>query len=308
MGKSSYQIAQEYAARGWAPIPIPTRQKSPTAVGWNSLRLSAPEQLLEHFGSDPLNIGILLGEPSSNLVDIDIDVHEALPFADAFLPNSAVFGRSGKRDSHRLYFCPTETKKFGYKREKQAVSLIEIRSTGCQTVFPGSIHECGEQIQWSSDVVPVSADAETLISQASWIAAGALLAREWPRERGNSRNAMYMALIGGMLNCGWEQDYTKRFIACLCDVTEDPDKHDRLLIVKATFEKGKREKKYTGWKTLAEHLNKDVVIRAREWLDLEVTSGAEFDLTDLGTAKRLETIIRESHSHNSDSGDLSLWE
>lgn len=316
MAKTSYQLAQEYVAKGWAPIPIPHRQKSPTAAGWDSLRLSTPEQLLEHFGSDPLNIGILTGEPSNDLVDVDIDVHEALPFADAFLPQSAVFGRKGKKDSHRLYVCPTETRKFGYKLarepepgEKQTVSLIEIRSTGCQTVFPGSVHPSGEPIQWNKNsTAPVSIEPDVLHSQVSWVAAGALLGREWPKEEGNSRNAMYMALIGGMMNCGWEQDYTKRFIECLCDVTNDKDKHDRLLIVKATFEKGKKEKKYTGWKTLAEHLNKDHVLKVREWLDLEVASGAEFELTDLGNAKRLETIIREYHMHNADKGELNLWE
>jgi len=284
-------------------------------VGWDSLRLSTPEQLLEHFGSDPLNIGILLGEPSSDLVDIDIDVHEALPFADAFLTQSAVFGRKGKRDSHRLYICPTETKKFSYKRpgpkvegEKQIVSLIEIRSTGHQTVFPGSIHETGEPIQWNKNsIAPVSIEPDVLYSQVSWIAAGALLARVWPREQGNSRNSMYMALIGGLMNCGWEQDYTKKFIECLCDVTDDPDKHDRLLIVKATFEKGRKEKKYTGWKTLAEHIDKDLLLKVREWLDLEVNSESEFELTDLGNAKRLEAITKEYTRHNSDRGVISIW-
>jgi hypothetical protein len=48
-----------------------------------------------------MNIGVLLGAPSRDLVDIDLDCPEALVFKDRFLlKTEAVFGRPSKPGSH----------------------------------------------------------------------------------------------------------------------------------------------------------------------------------------------------------------
>ena len=53
------------------------------------------------------NIGVVLGDPSDGIVDVDIDRVEALPLADFFLPQTEmVFGRKSKPRSHRIYKCP----------------------------------------------------------------------------------------------------------------------------------------------------------------------------------------------------------
>jgi Bifunctional DNA primase/polymerase, N-terminal len=97
------ETAAEYAQRGWAPIPVKYKEKEPIPSGWQDLRITANE--IEHwFSEDPTNIGILLGEPSGGLVDVDLDDGDAIRFAPAFLPATpAVFGRASRRSSHRLY-------------------------------------------------------------------------------------------------------------------------------------------------------------------------------------------------------------
>ncbi len=36
--------------------------------------------------------------------------------------------------------------------------IVELRSTGCQTVFPGSVHPSGGLIEWSSNGEPAEVD------------------------------------------------------------------------------------------------------------------------------------------------------
>ena len=52
------------------------------------------------------NIGVLLGEPSGWLIDVDLDCDEAVALAPKFLPpTGATSGRPGKPASHWWYVC-----------------------------------------------------------------------------------------------------------------------------------------------------------------------------------------------------------
>src|SRR5258708_6937943 len=97
------EIARDYTMRGWSVIPIPRRSKRPTIKNWPQLRITEPE-VANHFGTFEKNIGVLLGEPSGNLIDIDLDCPEAVRLAPHFLPETpAIFGRTSKVRSHYLY-------------------------------------------------------------------------------------------------------------------------------------------------------------------------------------------------------------
>jgi hypothetical protein len=142
--------AESYVRRGWSVIPIPHQSKNPGFKGWEQMRLSV-ELLDQHFNGHPQNIGVLLGEPSGWLIDVDLDHKRAVELAPQFLPaTSAIFGCSGKPRSHWIYrvSAPAATKKF---RSKSAGMLVEFRSTGMQTVFPPSTHESGESIGWDQE-------------------------------------------------------------------------------------------------------------------------------------------------------------
>jgi hypothetical protein len=124
--------AEHYAQRGWSVIPIPHRSKNPGFEGWQLLRLTA-DTIHNHFNGQPRNIGVLLGEPSGWLVDVDLDHPRAVELAAQFLPPTpAIFGRPGKERSHWLYRAtgPVATKKH---RSKSAGMIVELRSTGAQT-------------------------------------------------------------------------------------------------------------------------------------------------------------------------------
>jgi hypothetical protein len=184
--------AKGYLDGGWRLVPVRARDKMPAVSGgWQNMRLTL-EQLTPMLKEDS-NLGVLLGGPSNGLVDIDLDCVEAAVLADLFLPQSWVFGRPSKLRSHWLYVCPgIKTEKFQFVDESLDVPgmVLELRSTGCQTVIPPSVHKSGELIEWSSDddlEAPVEIAGEELRVRVSKLAAASLImryagetaAREW---------------------------------------------------------------------------------------------------------------------------------
>lgn len=149
-GGVARDAADRYLSRGWSVIPIPYRTKKAVGKKWPQMRLTH-ETLDQHFNGQPQNVGVLLGEPSGWLIDIDLDHPRAVELAPQFLPETPlVFGRPGKPRSHWLYraTAPMATKKFP---SKSSGMIVEFRSTGAQTVFPPSIHESGEPITWEDE-------------------------------------------------------------------------------------------------------------------------------------------------------------
>src|SRR5712664_947412 len=119
--------ARKLRREGFAILPIPYKQKRPALDGWQKLRLTE-EDLATHFNGRPQNIGVLLGDPSGGVVDIDVDALEALPIVGLFLPSTRSFGRASKPKSHHLFVARgIETKQF---KDTQGSMLVEIRSTG----------------------------------------------------------------------------------------------------------------------------------------------------------------------------------
>ncbi len=99
MNAADYAIA--YRRRGWFPIPIPTRSKVPPLPGWPRLRLTIDE-IPEYFKGS-MNVGILTGAVSKNVVDIDLDSQSAIRLAPRFLASTIMFGRQTKPLSHWIY-------------------------------------------------------------------------------------------------------------------------------------------------------------------------------------------------------------
>ena len=152
-------IALDDIARGWSPIPIPYCKKNPGRNGWQHLRITAADAA-SYFNGALQNIGVLLGEASNGLADIDLDTPEAIAVAPYLLPSTAIFGRASKRHSHYLYVAPGLAEVVGKAVLKfrdptlprESKPLLELRvggEKGAQTVFPPSAHEdTGEPIAW----------------------------------------------------------------------------------------------------------------------------------------------------------------
>lgn len=169
---TALSAAQDYKAiRGWSSIPVPFRSKLPIIEGWQKLRLEYHE--LPRYFRGRCNLGVLLGEPSNWLIDVDLDHHLAVELAPEFLPETdSIFGRKSKPRSHWLYYvsAPAVTKKQQAVINGERTMLVEFRSTGCQTVFPPSVHEKGEPIEWAQDGEPAKLAPEVLLSAVASLA------------------------------------------------------------------------------------------------------------------------------------------
>lgn len=143
------EIARSYIRRGWAPIPVPLRKKSPVTPSWQTRRITERDAA-EHFDGVG-NIGVILGEASGGLVDIDLDCSEAIELAPEHLPTTeAIFGRQGKPRSHWLYRVNGNAPTLQIRDPLTKEMLLELRGDGGhQTIFPGSVHESGELIGWA---------------------------------------------------------------------------------------------------------------------------------------------------------------
>lgn len=165
----THAAARDLLRRGFAVIPLPPREKGPKVRGWPSLRIGEAE-LDRHFARDA-NVGILLGEASGWVVDVDLDHELAVAVADSILPHTAAtFGRDSRPRSHRLFRVTSEVRTV--KHEAAGVgTLVELRSTGCQTMAPGSVHPDGETVRWDDDGDPTEIDPAELVSAVKRLAA-----------------------------------------------------------------------------------------------------------------------------------------
>lgn len=264
------EVAQDYLRRGWAPLPVPFASKAPVLKDWPNLRLTE-DVLPDYFTGRRQNIGVILGAASAGLADVDCDSREAVRLAPRFLPATRTFGRTRKPRSHWLFVAdpPLEqTEKFQDPTapEGEGAMLVELRSTGGQTVFPPSTHESGEPITWDNDREPVAMEAGELRARVARLASAALLVRHWPATGGRQDAAL--ALAGGLLRAGWEAGPVAEFVLGVADAAGDEEAAKRGAAAADTAARQATGKETTGWPNLARLLNGAVVDRVREWLGL----------------------------------------
>jgi hypothetical protein len=261
--RDSLQAAREYRASGWWPIPLPRRSKAPTIDEWPTLRIDGAD--LEAKFDQSCNIGVILGGPSGGLTDVDLDAPEALQLADYFLPNTgAVFGRPSKPRSHRLYIAEgAQTIRF---KAPDGTTLVEIRSTGCQTVFPPSVHPSGEGVAWESNCEPAEINCTGLNSAVAKLAAASLIVHRYPGRGG--RHDFVLALSGALLRNGWTEDDTRHFVEAIARVAGDEEARARLADIKTTARRLANDRRATGWPTLAQMFGEKETNLVRQWLGL----------------------------------------
>jgi replicative DNA helicase len=261
--------ALRYLGRGWSPIDVPDGAKAPGRNGWQRERLTA-DDLRERFGHGPRNVGMLLGEPSGWLVDVDLDCPEALRLAPAFLPKTgAMFGRTSTPEAHRLYVAngarTTRLDDPAAVRNGERARLVELLSTRTHALAPPSVHPSGEPVTWQQEDDPAQVEEGDLLARVRALAAASLLARYWPR---GARHGAAGALAGGLLRAGWPVERVAAFLGAVADAADDEEPADRLRFVTDTAANLAAGKLATGWPTLATVLGGPVVDRVRDWLDV----------------------------------------
>lgn len=260
---NTLEIAFDYVARGWSPIPVAYQTKKPIPKNWPELRVTS-ETAERYFNRERLNIGVLLGQASNGLVDMDLDCMEALLLAPYILPATCCFGRKSKPRSHWLYQClpPPLTEQFVADDNSM---LLELRSTGTQTVFPGSVHEAGEGIAWHASIPanPVSIEAEDLVFTVRKLAAGALLLRAWNR---GSRDEIATALVGALLRDGWRENEVDQLIEAVCNAAGDEEGPSRLKSTRLAQALDGGSGPVPGWPRLATLVGEPKAQKLRAWL------------------------------------------
>jgi hypothetical protein len=163
---NTLNYAEQYLSRGWSPIPLEPGQKRPSLSGWQHLRLGMDDLAVHFSGSQ--NIGLLLGDPSGGLVDVDLDSPRARELAPEFLPATGLI--SGRRSSPRSHWW------FRVTEPVDTIQLrgLEVRSTGVQTVVPPSRHPSGESYEWATFGQPAQLSADELIAAVYDLAQAAM--------------------------------------------------------------------------------------------------------------------------------------
>jgi len=263
-----------------AVVPVPYRTKAPTLPGWERLRLDAGS-IPAHFNGHAQNIGLLCGEPSGGLVDVDLDCTEARTAATVYLPTTLRrHGRASSPDSHWWYrvttALPTKVERYQDITEKQTntrATLVELRSTGGQTIVPPSVHPGGEPIVWDADGKPAPVDGVELQKAVRQVAAVALLARHWPRT--GSRHDCALAVAGTLLRHGFTEKAAETFVGTAARIAGDEETFERLRDVTSTAARLRQGGKATGIPTLKELLDPRVVDKLADWLGLNAPAAGE---------------------------------
>lgn len=284
--------ALEAIKLGFQPIPLVAGEKRPKLPGWAKLRwentseglAKAQEQFDDWAAEGNGGLGVLLGEPSDNLVDIDLDHPRTRRLKDHFLPPTpARSGRPGNPSSHYWYIVKESTLQTSraHKMEDRKTVIVEYRSTGGQTALPGSVHPSGETYiwdgqPWGGDDGPAVVDGRVLAVQTALLAFCTLLANSWATE--GSRHEAYLALAGGLLRVGegvhpyWAKN-AGIIISAIADATHDDAEERVSETLPTTIKRLRTGQKASGFTKLSEIIGEEVVKQARVILS-EIESAA----------------------------------
>ena len=251
--------AQAVFARGWCPVRVRRGSKEPLDKGWQDRRFTEDE-IPRVFVN--CNVGVLLGEASGGLVDADFDQREATIIAAALLPATASYGRPGNPRSHYLFVSPG-AKSHSFKASMIG-SLVEIRSTGMQSLLPGSVQRSGEPYEWVTDVEPSKIAAIDLERLVSLIAVGGLVAHFWVTE--GTRHDLALALSGVLLKSGVPLETARTVLQAVIEAAGDEEVEDRLACLDSAAARLQAGQTVAGWNRLKELLGPQAVTLLKRWL------------------------------------------
>jgi hypothetical protein len=257
-------LVQRYISEGWAVVPIPSGRKAPEVKDWAKRSFEVVD-----FQSDD-NIGIRLGEPSGGLVDVDLDCEEAVAAAAVImLATPRRHGRQSVGVSHYWYIAKGVEKSERWLDTDGKV-LVELRSTGGQTVVPPSLHPSGEKLFWlvdgqhsdlPDDPAPTVA-AELLRLAARSTATAALLARHWPT---GNRHICARDVAGFLAARGLAAREIEDIVHTAAKIAEDEEVEDRARVARDTVYNFDAGNKTTGAPSLEVSIGKDVVALLIKW-------------------------------------------
>lgn len=300
------EAALDAYRRGLTPLPIPRHSKSPVMAGWTKLRWPDPTTdtgegedavraaFEEYAACGSTNLGVLLGEASGDLIDVDLDHPAAARLKSYLLPyTAAVHGRETSRKSHYWYRAKpgtlpaTRRLRIPDRSGRGSGVSVEIRGNGAQTLVPPSIHPAtAETYEWEGEPWggaegPAVVDGTELLAQVILLGLCSVLLDAWPGP--GQRHDAYVALAGGLLRYGdsqtvhpfWERN-AGLVIRTLAMATHDEDgaeqrEREAIYTTKRRLREGGEA---TGFTRLAEYIGEESVqIVERLVRDAEAVAG-----------------------------------
>jgi hypothetical protein len=269
----SLVAAVDYIRKGLHVVEVGHKEKKPLRKNWQTVPLTE-DQAREIYGQGNANIGLALGERSLSIIDIDFDCEEARQLAPSFLPRTdAIFGRLNNPSSHWLYRCsdaPPPTTQFkedsrdpdGKRKSKM---LLELRSTGAQTVIPPSVHVSGEEIEWERDGEPALVTSANIVAACNDLACATLFARAWPED---GRHEAALTASGTLARAGWNAERIETLIRGVCECAGDPKIEDRIATIKYAIDRVANGAPTFGFPKLAQTFGKELAEKVWQLLGL----------------------------------------
>lgn len=264
---SAVDAAHEFIQRGWSPIPVMYGEKNAVVTGWQSLRIGSDS--VAQYICARSNIGLILGEPSGFLVDIDLDSPEAIAAAPHILPPTGMkHGRQERPASHYWYIAEKEP---GYKKYADPCSieskntLIELRGkSGHYTVVPPSTYGDGQALEWIGTLDPSTVDSGDIARKVMHVAV-ACLATKYLWASGN-RHGAALSLSGLLCQCKVPESDAVAIIAGICAAADDEEVLDRISALESTYQKYGSGHPIQALSAFDDDIPKKVVGKILEWL------------------------------------------
>src|SRR5262249_34833819 len=142
--------------------------------------------------------------------------------------------------------------------------IVEVRGNGHCTVFPGSVHESGEAIEFHSryDYDPSQSTWSALKKAASNIAIATVLFKAWIS---GPRHEMALCIAAKLARLGWTHAEVSDLIKAIATEAKDEELNDRLLAVKTTFERYNQKKPISGEERFEELLGETTARNIHDW-------------------------------------------
>lgn len=273
---SKTELVRKYVDLGWEPIMLPAKQKRPN-YEWGEPRSWSREDVEDAF-SGSSNVGIALGGRSGGLIDLDLDCPEAVHFSENLLGHLPSFGRKGSPSSHRLVKCTTTKNRWAFsllgslkeRVGKDRSTLLEIRSSNHQTMFPPSIHPSGETVEWESRFEDIPQMEQTeLLKRCGLLAALCVFAKFYPREAGE-RDEICMMLASTLLQAGHLPEDVDRMVMGIASYAQDEEATKRGGKALQSQQRKQEGKSTWGLPELCKRLGiEEQESKLREWLGME---------------------------------------
>lgn len=248
-------------SRDPAFVSLKPKSKQPIGIAWQE-NPSSPELVHDEFKTNSHNVGLINGVVSG-IVDVDLDCPEAKQLSSVLLPKGlAAFEHLGNDRGHILYRVNDAGKTQQYQCPETGATLVELRSTGSQTMIPPSIHPSGQKLKFTFlDDTATPLYFTDLQVQVRKIAALSLIARHW---RDGIRHNLALGVAGLLMKTDHDEAQSKAIIEAICEVIGDEELHDRLKAVETTFDQPLEN--VAGFTQIESLLGSKVTKRVIEWL------------------------------------------